>query len=59
MSTPGCKRLLGVNLLLVEDAIELRELCRSMLEMEGATVSEAGSAREAFEPPAPRPSTWC
>lgn len=41
-------RLSGVRLLLVEDAARLRQVVRSMLESEGATVFEAGTGREAL-----------
>lgn len=42
-------RLAGVRVLVVEDVAAVRELIRSMLEMEGATVVEAPTGREACE----------
>ena len=41
--------LLGLRVLIVEDVPMMREVLRSMLEMEGARVHEAGTAREAIE----------
>jgi len=42
-------RLQGMRLLVVEDAAAVRTLIRSLLEMEGATVVEARTGREACE----------
>jgi DNA-binding response OmpR family regulator len=42
-------RLCGVRLLLIEDSRTLRQAIRDLLEMEGATVIEAGTGREALE----------
>jgi DNA-binding response OmpR family regulator len=45
----GDERLAGARLLLIEDAFMLRKTIRLMLELEGATVVEAGTAREGLE----------
>jgi DNA-binding response OmpR family regulator len=42
-------RLVGARLLLVEDTHTVRQALRTMLELEGATVMEAGTGREAFD----------
>jgi CheY-like chemotaxis protein len=41
--------LAASRLLLIEDAAALRQLLRHLLELEGATVDEAGTGREALE----------
>jgi PAS domain S-box-containing protein len=46
---PAGAALAGVHVLLVEDEPELRRVLKIVLQREGATVSAAGSAREALD----------
>jgi DNA-binding NtrC family response regulator len=48
MNPRARNRLSGLRVLVVEDDATLRQLVRAMLEPEGATVSEAGTGREAL-----------